>query len=93
MFRTTARRLTCHQPDDLGKGTTSVVPLRSHPRGHPEAAESPAKPETPNEGSLHQVFLHQTKPRGAPSLRSVQRWEATPPKRLPASEKNSAVPK
>jgi hypothetical protein len=42
-----ARGSTCHQPDDLGKGTTSVVPQRSHPRGHPEAAESPAKPETP----------------------------------------------
>ena len=56
--------LTCHQPADLGKGTTSVVPLRSYPRSHPEAAESPAKPETPNEGSLHQVLSHPNQTEG-----------------------------
>jgi hypothetical protein len=66
VFRTTARELTCHQLDDLGKGTTSIVPLRSHPRSHPEAAESPAKPETPNEGSLHQVLSHPNQTEGCP---------------------------
>ncbi len=70
MFRTTARELTCHQPDDLGKGTASVVPLRPHPRGHPEAAESPAKPETPNEGSLHQVLSHPNQTEGCPIFAS-----------------------
>jgi hypothetical protein len=68
VFRMIARELTCHQPDDLGKSTTSVVPLRSHPRSHPEAAESPAKPETPNEGSLHQVLSHPNQTEGAPPL-------------------------
>jgi hypothetical protein len=66
VFRMIARELTCRQPDDLGKGTTSVVPLRSHPRGHPEEAESPAKPETPNEGSLHKISSHPNQTKGCP---------------------------
>ncbi len=66
MFRMIVRELTCHQPDDLGKGTTSVVPQRSHPRSHPEAAESPAKPETPNERSLHHVLPHPNQTEGCP---------------------------
>src|SRR5580698_568088 len=46
----------------------------------------------PTKDLCTRFFPTQTKPRGDPSLRSVQRWEATLPKRLPASEKNSAIP-
>src|SRR5580692_2174689 len=46
----------------------------------------------PTKDLCTRFFPTQTKPRGAPSLRSVQRWEATLPKQRSARGGNFAVP-
>jgi hypothetical protein len=64
-------------------GRAPPDPSRSlSPRRHPEAAGSPAKLGTPNEGSRYSVFPTQTKPRVAhPSASCALGWEAMPAKR------------